>query len=64
MLYILIHIALVALGTYALFRIYYRRKIELADKFPGPPALPVVGNALSYAGTTPEGIYFGYSFRS
>lgn len=32
-----------------------KRKFELIDKFPGPPVLPIVGNAFNYTAKSPEG---------
>lgn len=34
-----------------------RRMIEMADKLPGPPGLPLVGNGLDFLGT-PHGKFF------
>ena len=46
------------LASLACFIIVYkwkRRKLEkLAEQFPGPPALPIIGNALEFLGS-PEG---------
>lgn len=38
------------------FRVSRRRLIELGDKLPGPPALPIVGNALEFFGS-PDAIF-------
>lgn len=32
-----------------------KRKFDLIDKFPGPKAQPIVGNAFNYAAKSPEG---------
>ncbi|XP_049778086.1 cytochrome P450 4g15 [Schistocerca cancellata] len=46
------------LPAVVLYFIYYRlqrrRMYELADKIPGPPGLPVLGNALSFIGKNEE----------
>lgn len=33
------------------------RKLYLSRKLPGPPALPIIGNALMFVNQTAEGIY-------
>lgn len=37
---------------YIYFRISRRHMIELAEKLPGPPALPIIGNALELLGSS------------
>lgn len=32
-----------------------QRKFDLIDKFPGPKAQPIIGNAFNYAAKSPEG---------
>lgn len=36
---------------YAYFRLSRRHLLELAEKLPGPPALPLVGNAFEFFGS-------------
>lgn len=56
-------IALYALLTILIYWVYWRwkhrRLLELAAKLPGPPALPIIGNALIFI-AKPEGnaMYF------
>lgn len=42
--------------------IYYylkhKRSNDLADKFPGPPVLPIIGNLFNFTATSVEGIRF------
>lgn len=42
---------------YAYWRLSRRRMYELAEKLPGPPGLPIIGNALDFTGT-PNGKSF------
>lgn len=37
---------------YIYFRISRRHMLELAEKIPGPPALPLIGNALELIGSS------------
>ncbi|KOC68891.1 Cytochrome P450 4g15 [Habropoda laboriosa] len=39
------------------FRISRRHMLELAEKLPGPPALPIIGNALDFLGTIFQNVY-------
>lgn len=39
--------------AYAYYRISRRRFLELAEKLPGPPGLPIVGNAFEFLGEAP-----------
>ena len=34
------------------FRLSRRHLLELAEKIPGPPALPIIGNALEFLGSS------------
>lgn len=47
---------------YIYFRISRRHMIELGEKLPGPPALPIIGNALDLVGSSDSklnGSHFG-----
>lgn len=37
---------------YAYWRLSRRHLYELAEKIPGPPGLPLIGNALEFVGTS------------
>lgn len=44
-----------AVLLWAYFRMKTHRLLEMAEKIPGPKALPIIGNALEF-GTTPKGL--------
>ena len=46
---------LVSLACFIIVYKWQRRELEkMAEQFPGPPALPIIGNALEFLGS-PEG---------
>lgn len=42
-----------AILFYAYWKISRRHFLELAEKIPGPPGLPFLGNALEFVGSSP-----------
>uniref|UniRef100_A0A1B0GJB1 Cytochrome n=2 Tax=Lutzomyia longipalpis TaxID=7200 RepID=A0A1B0GJB1_LUTLO len=55
MFFLIYLVAIVALTT-VYFRIKYWRRYELIKKFPGPPTLPLIGNAHMYMNKKPEDV--------
>lgn len=43
---------------YAYWRISRRHLLELAEKIPGPPGVPLFGNALELIGSSPGMLFF------
>lgn len=52
--------ALIIIGvvlSLAVFYLKHKRTFDLIERFPGPPAIPLLGNVFNFAATSSKGEY-------